>query len=260
MIKVFSKFRPCIDLHNGEVKQIVGGTLSDNQGELKTNFTSEKPSSWYAKLYAKNQASGGHIIKLGPGNDVAAQNALEAWPGHLQIGGGINPSNAQKWLDFGASHLIVTSFLFEKNQFSWSRLEEMVAITGKDRLVIDLSCRRVEEGWAVATNRWQTVTSTLITADLISKLEVYCAEFLIHAADVEGLQQGIDEDLIKFLSNCVSIPTTYAGGARNIDDLRLINELSSGKLDLTIGSALDVFGGEGCTFSECIDWNQGHLA
>lgn len=251
-----SLFRPCIDLHNGQVKQIVGGTLSDDDQTLKTNFSSDQPSSWYTKLYQENQVLGGHVIKLGPGNDQAAQDALQAWPGGLQVGGGITIENAQYWLDQGASHVIVTSWLFVGSEFSFGRLMELSQAIGKDKLVLDLSCRKVPEGWAIATNRWQTITSTLLSKGLIELLEDYCDEFLIHAADVEGLQGGIDKELVSALADWVSIPTTYAGGARSVQDLQEVNTLSQGKIDLTIGSALDIFGGSGCTFEECVQWNQ----
>jgi phosphoribosylformimino-5-aminoimidazole carboxamide ribotide isomerase len=243
-------------LHQGQVKQIVGASLQDNEEGLLTNFESDKPSQWYAELYRANQARGGHVIKLGPGNDEAALSALRAWPKALQIGGGIHVGNALEWLDAGASHVIVTSWLFVNNQFSFERLVELSQKVGRERLVLDLSCRKVDQGWAIATNRWQTITDTLLSEGLIQTLEAYCNEFLIHAADVEGLQAGIDDELVTALSSWVKIPTTYAGGAQSIDDLKKVQELSQGNIDLTIGSALDIFGGQGCSFEDCIDWNQ----
>lgn len=249
-------FRPCIDLHQGQVKQIVGGTLSDTASELKTNFSSDKPSQWYAELYQKHQLRGGHVIKLGPGNEEAALAALKAWPQGLQIGGGIDIDNALDWIKAGASHVIVTSALFEGGEFSFPKLIALSEKVDPSRLVLDLSCRRVPEGWAIATNRWQTVTNTLLSQGLIELLESYCAEFLIHAADVEGLQAGIDEELVTTLGQWVSIPTTYAGGARSIADLQLVQDLSQGKIDLTIGSALDIFGGSSCQFEDCVNWNS----
>jgi len=247
-------FRPCIDLHQGQVKQIVGGSLTD-QG-AKTNFVSQNDAAYYARMYREHNLQGGHVIALGPGNSEAATQALGAWPNGLQFGGGVNADNAQGYLDAGASHVIVTSYLFENDQFSWDRLEQIKRITGKDKLILDLSCRKVADGWNIATNRWQTVTDTPVNRETLTKLAEHCAEFLIHAADVEGLQAGIDEELVILLGKHCTIPVTYAGGARSLDDLKRVDELSNGKVDLTIGSALDIFGGSGVTLKECIDWNH----
>ncbi|KAF2720025.1 N--5-amino-1--4 imidazole carboxamide isomerase [Polychaeton citri CBS 116435] len=256
-----TKFRPCIDLHKGSVKQIVGGTLTTQDSDLKTNFTSEHPAAYYAELYRKNDLRGGHVIMLGPGNDEAARAALAAWPAGLQVGGGIKDANARDWIDAGAERVIITSFLFPDGTFSHERLMSVFESIDKDpkRLVIDLSCRRVGGGWKVAMDRWQTITDFEINqeSENISKLEPYCAEFLIHAADAEGLQAGVDEDLVEYLSEVCTIPVTYAGGGRNISDLELVKKLSGGKVDLTIGSALDIFGGKGVTFEECCRWNIG---
>lgn len=251
-------FRPCIDLHQGKVKQIVGGSLNDQGAD--TNFVSPYTSAYYADLYKTHQLQGGHVIALGPGNEEAVLEALKAWPGGLQFGGGVNKSNAAKYLEAGASHVIVTSALFESDEFSFERLEDIKQETGKDRLILDLSCRRTSDGWNIATNRWQTVTRTQINAETLNKLSEHCAEFLIHAADVEGLQGGIDEELVSLLGEHATIPMTYAGGARSIDDLKRVHELSNGKVDLTIGSALDIFGGSGVTLDECIKWNQDNTA
>ena len=238
-------FRPCIDLKDGRVVQIVGGTLSeDRSGQIVVNHVSEQSAGEFASLYRKDGLRGGHVILLGPGNEAAAREALRAYPGGLQVGGGINAENAGEWLDAGASHVIVTSFLFEGGEFAPKRLEMMVHAVGQDRLVIDLSCRRGADGQPyVATNRWQTVTPTRLDAALIQALEPSCAEFLVHAADVEGLCRGIDEELITRLGEWVRLPTTYAGGARLLTDIARVEELSGGKVDLTIGSALDIFGG-----------------
>ena len=249
-----TQFRPCIDLHQGKVKQIVGGSLND-QGAT-TNFVSDKGSVYYAELYKQHQLTGGHVIALGPGNKEAAINALNAWPQGLQFGGGINHENAQEFLKAGASHLIVTSYLFDGDEFSWQRLEKIKAECGKDRLVLDLSCRKTDTGWHIATNRWQTVTNTAVNQQNLKELAKHCDEFLIHAADVEGLQAGIDKDLVKLLGECCTIPVTYAGGARSLEDLKEVHQLSNGKVDLTIGSALDIFGGSGVTLDECIAWNK----
>ena len=249
-----TQFRPCIDLHQGQVKQIVGGSLNDKGAD--TNFVSEYSSRYYAELYRKHQLTGGHVIALGPGNQEAALAALAAWPDGLQFGGGVNADNAASYLDAGASHVIVTSYLFEGGEFSWERLEAVKAVTGKERLILDLSCRRTESGWNIATDRWQTVTELAVNEQTLQELSSHCAEFLIHAADVEGLQAGIDEDLVRLLGEACPIPVTYAGGARSLEDLKRVDELSGGEVDLTIGSALDIFGGSGVTLKECIEWNN----
>ncbi|KAF2768694.1 Phosphoribosylformimino-5-aminoimidazole carboxamide ribotide isomerase [Teratosphaeria nubilosa] len=253
-----TRFRPCIDLHAGSVKQIVGGTLSTDNASLKTNFTSEHPSAYFADLYRKNNLRGGHVIMLGPGNDSAAKEALAAWPQGLQVGGGIKDGNAKEWIDTGAERVIITSFLFPSGSFSLARLQSVLKALDGDsiKLVIDLSCRRVGEGWKVAMDKWQTITEFDINRENIALLEPYCSEFLIHAADAEGLQAGIDEKLVSYLADICTIPVTYAGGGRNLQDLELVERLSGGKVDLTIGSALDIFGGKGVTFEECCEWNR----
>lgn len=247
-------FRPCIDLHQGKVKQIVGGSLNDQGAD--TNYVSPYDAAYYAKLYREHQLQGGHVIALGPGNKEEAIKALSAWPQGLQFGGGVNNDNAAEFLEAGASHLIVTSYLFEGGQLSSDRLENIKRETGRERLVLDLSCRRTEAGWHIATDRWQTVTNTAITKATLTELAGHCAEFLIHAADVEGLQAGIDQELVKLLGEITTIPVTYAGGARSLEDLQLVKQLSNGRVNLTIGSALDIFGGQGVTLEECIDWNN----
>ncbi|KAI9924410.1 Enzyme that catalyzes the fourth step in the histidine pathway [Aspergillus wentii] len=230
-----TKFRPCIDLHSGQVKQIVGGTLSKVDSDLKTNYVSKLPASHYAEQYRKHDLRGGHVVKLGPGNDDAAKDSLSTWPGGLQVAGGITDKNAQYWIDHGAEKVIITSFLFPGGKFSLERLESVLSSLGgdKSKLVLDLK-------------------------ESISLLEPYCSEFLIHAADVEGLQQGIDEELVSKLTEWCTIPVTYAGGARSLQDLEKVHASSQGKVDLTIGSALDIFGGSGVTFDECIQWNKDH--
>ncbi|EDQ90715.1 uncharacterized protein MONBRDRAFT_21369 [Monosiga brevicollis MX1] len=253
-----SLFRPCIDLHDGQVKQIVGGTLSDDKADaVKTNFVSAHPPRYFADLYAQHQLEGGHVIKLGPGNDDAARDALAAWPDHLQLGGGITAANAAEWIAAGASKVIVTSWLFKDGKFDEARAQQLVDTVGRERLVLDLSCRRKPgtQGWFVAIQRWQVVTDLEITQATLDRLSKYCCEFLVHAADVEGLCQGIDEDLVRCLADWSPLPVTYAGGARNLDDLQLVHTLSHGRVDLTIGSALDVFGGSGARFADCVAWN-----
>jgi phosphoribosylformimino-5-aminoimidazole carboxamide ribotide isomerase len=249
-----TQFRPCIDLHQGQVKQIVGGSLND-QG-AQTNFVSENDAAYYAGLYKKHKLTGGHVIALGAGNEQQALNALKAWPQGLQFGGGVSVENAVSYLEAGASHVIVTSALFDGGEFSFEKLEALKSETGAEKLVLDLSCRRTADGWNIATNRWQTVTAMPVNESTLVDLAQHCAEFLIHAADVEGLQAGIDEQLVTLLGQCASIPVTYAGGARSLDDLKKVHQLSNGKVDLTIGSALDIFGGKGVTLDECIKWNH----
>jgi phosphoribosylformimino-5-aminoimidazole carboxamide ribotide isomerase len=238
------RFRPCIDIHQGKVKQIVGETLGSDHKQVVENFVSDKDAGYYASLYKQDQLRGGHIIMLGGGNEAAAEQALTAYPGGLQIGGGITASNAEHYLDMGASHVIVTSYVFQNGELNWTNLEQMVSTIGKERLVIDLSCKERDGQWVVVTNQWKTFSSFEVNQANINVLEGYCNELLIHAVDVEGKRTGVQESLVKQLAEWVHIPTTYAGGARSIDDVKLFNELSKGKLDITIGSALDIFGGE----------------
>jgi len=249
-----TQFRPCIDLHQGKVKQIVGGSLNDQGAD--TNYVSPYDAAHYATQYRDNLLTGGHVIALGPGNKEEALKALRTWPQGLQFGGGVNHENASDFLEAGASHLIVTSYLFENGQLSADRLEKIKRETGTEHLVLDLSCRRTESGWNIATDRWQTVTNTQINQATLDELAGHCSEFLIHAADVEGLQSGIDQELVTLLGDIANIPVTYAGGARSIEDLKLVHQLSKGKVDLTIGSALDIFGGNGISLDECITWNK----
>lgn len=251
-----TKFRPCIDLHEGKVKQIVGGTLSENQSELKTNFVSAQPSSYYAQLYKSDQLTGGHIIQLGAGNEEACLEAIRAYPGGLQVGGGINQDNAAHFLQAGASHVIVTSWLFDQaGVLQKNRLEQLSETIGKENLVVDLSCRKTKTGWVVAMNRWQTLTDVELCAETISYFSNYCDELLIHAADVEGLQAGMDEELLSALGAWAACPITYAGGARSLEDLYLAEKLSNGVVDVTIGSALDIFGGTGAKYQDCVAFN-----
>ena len=252
-----TRFRPCIDLHHGKVKQIIGRTLTDDEANLRTNFVSDQPSAYYAKLYREDDLSGGHVIMLGSGNELAAKEALAAYPQGLQIGGGIHPGNAQSFLDAGASHVIVTSWMFSnEGQFSFERLQEMADGVGREQLVVDLSCRRTESGWRVAKDRWQTLTDLEVNQETFDQLSELCSEFLIHAADVEGSCQGIDEQLVAHLGGWASIPITYAGGARYLADLDLVDSLSKGRVDLAIGSALDLFGGSLICYADCVRHNH----
>jgi phosphoribosylformimino-5-aminoimidazole carboxamide ribotide isomerase len=251
------KFRPCIDLHDGKVKQIVGSTLNDAQPEqLKTNFTAIHPASWYAELYRRDDLTGGHIIKLGPGNDDAALAALSAWPGGMQIGGGISADNGAWWLDRGASHVIVTSAVFRNGMIDEARLRELVQAVGPDRLVLDLSCRRRGDEYYIVTDRWQRFTQVAISEQVLVHLAKECAEFLVHAADVEGQCQGIESGVIEKLAAWSPIPVTYAGGVRNLADLELIRSLGKGRVDATVGSALDIFGGSGMTYVDAVRFHD----
>jgi phosphoribosylformimino-5-aminoimidazole carboxamide ribotide isomerase len=245
------RFRPCIDLHNGVVKQIVGSTLSDcnNQGPV-TNFTSEKPPEWYALKYKEDNLNGGHVIQLGKGNESAAKAALAAWPGGMQIGGGINIDNAAIWLDHGASAVIVTSWVFHGGIINIDRLEKLVKAIGKEHLVLDLSCRKKENAYMIVTDRWQTFTREAVTHELLDRLSAYCAEYLIHAVDVEGKCDGIEIDLVKMLGLWNKVPITYAGGIRSMEDIRIIEDLGRGHIDFTVGSALDIFGGKDLAYKQ----------
>lgn len=247
-------FKPCIDLHQGRVKQIVGGSLTESGA--RENFVSDREASWFAARYREDELVGGHVILLGPGNEEAARGALAAYPGGLQLGGGITPENARGWLERGASKIIVTSFLFEGGRFQEKRLDALLQTVTPAELVVDLSCRKVEGGYRVATNRWQTVTETAVDAALFERLRGRASEVLVHAADVEGLCRGIDEDLVRKLGEWSDLPCTYAGGARSIEDLARVEELSSGRVDLTVGSALDLFGGQEVRYDECVAWNR----
>ena len=257
-----TKFRPCIDLHDGCVKQIVGGTLKDAGGGPVENYVAEQPASWFAQKYRDDGLGGGHVIKLGPGNDDAARSALAAYPGGLQLGGGITAGNAREWIEAGASHVIVTSWLFDSDgRLLTDRLKELVNTIGRQRVVLDLSCRRCDPSgdgvaWRVAMNRWQTLTEVEITPASLDSLAQYASEFLIHAADVEGLCQGIDEDLVRLMGTWAGLPMTYAGGAATFADVELVETASGGAVDVTVGSALDLFGGTGIPYDELVRWNQ----
>ncbi len=248
-------FRPCIDLHEGKVVQIVGGSLGGQSGGLRTNFVSDRSAAWFAELYKRDGLTGGHVIMLGPGNEAEARAALAAYSGGLQIGGGVNTDNARGWLDVGASHVIVTSWVFRDGQLDLVRLAQLVQLVGKDRLVLDLSCRKRGGDYFVVTDRWQKFTELKITADTLQTLARSCAEFLIHAVDVEGLCRGIDRELVEKLGLWSPIPTTYAGGANSISDLEEVTRVGHGKVDLTIGSALDIFGGTGVRYADALAFN-----
>ncbi len=251
-------FRPCIDLRDGKVVQIVGGTLSDNPAAVRTNFVSERPASWFAELYKRDHLTGGHVIMLGAGNETLAREALAAYPGGLQIGGSVNASNARGWLDAGASHVIVTSWVFREGRVDEQRLAELVDIIGRERLVLDLSCRKRDGNYFVVTDRWQKFTDATLSAATLKKFSESCAEFLIHAVDVEGLCRGIDGELVERLAAWSPIPVTYAGGANSLADLETVRRLSQGRVGLTIGSALDIFGGKSVRYEDAVQFNRAH--
>jgi len=239
------RFRPCIDLHDGQVKQIVGATLGrEGDEQPRTNFASPHPPAHYARLYRRDNLTGGHVIMLGPGNEQAACEALAAWPGGFQVGGGITADNAASWLDRGASHVIVTSHVFHDGLLDQERLEALCRRVGRRRLVLDLSCRRLQGRYLVVTDRWQTFTRLEVNGRLLERLAKYCDEFLVHGVDVEGRCAGVDRELIEILAERTPIPVTYAGGVSSLADLALVREAGSGRLDVTVGSALDVFGGD----------------
>ncbi|MEA4861751.1 MAG: phosphoribosylformimino-5-aminoimidazole carboxamide ribotide isomerase [Victivallaceae bacterium] len=237
-----SRFRPCIDLHAGRVKQMVGGTLGDEK-EL-TNFVSERSPAYYAELYRADNLNGGHIIKLGPGNDDAAREALAAWPGGMHIGGGVNAANARNWLDAGAEKVIVTSCAFKNGMVDWDSISALVNSVGRDRLVLDLSCRKRNGKYFVVTDLWRKFTNVEVTPGMLEEFSRVCSEFLIHAVDVEGRQSGVDCDLIALLARFSPIPTTYAGGIRNFADIDLVEFAGADIIDYTVGSALNIFGGK----------------
>ncbi|MFD0674768.1 phosphoribosylformimino-5-aminoimidazole carboxamide ribotide isomerase [Cohnella sp. GCM10027633] len=247
------RFRPCIDIHQGKVKQIVGETLQVDASKVVENFVSERGADYYASLYKEDGLTGGHIIMLGGGNRDAALSALRAYPGGLQIGGGITADNAAEYLREGASHVIVTSYVFRDGRLDMDNLRRIASEVGKDRLVLDLSCKEKEGKWYVVTNQWTTFSDLEVNEANVRELESYCDEFLIHAVDVEGKREGVQERLAEKLAEWSRIPATYAGGARSIADLSRFRDITGGKLDITIGSALDIFGGT-LPYREVVDY------
>ena len=249
------KFRPCIDLHQGKVKQIVGGTLTDDNNNVQTNFEAEHSPAYYAELYRRDKLTGGHVIMLGPGNREAAREALTAYPGGLQVGGGINCDNAREWLDAGAAQLILTSYIFADGELKQKRLDNIFEVVGRDKLVLDLSCRLKDGKYYIVTDRWQKFTNCEVNADTLKHLSEYCTEFLIHAVDVEGKQAGIDENLIEIMAAYSPIPAVYAGGIRSLEDIETIRQKGSDRIDFTVGSALDIFGGK-LKYSDVVKYCQ----
>lgn len=244
------EFRPCIDIHNGRVKQIVGGSLRDAGNQAEENFVSEQEASFFARLYRNAGIKGGHIILLNPAGSEyyeatksQALSALSAYPGGLQVGGGITPENAGVFLEAGASHVIVTSYVFRDGRIHYDNLKKIVETVGRKHLVLDLSCKRTDDGYLVVTDRWQKLTGERVERTLLDRLSDYCDEFLVHAVDVEGKANGIEEQLADLLGSWGGCPITYAGGVHSYEDLELLGRLGRGRLNVTIGSALDLFGG-----------------
>lgn len=235
-------FRPCIDLHEGKVKQIVGSSLNDEGA--KENYVSSHGADYYANLYKESGLIGGHVIALGKGNQGEIEKALKAYPKGLQVGGGINADNAAWYINEGASHVIVTSYIFSKGKFELENLMKMTELIGKEHLVIDLSCRKKDNTYYVVTDRWQKYTEFEINKENLAYLSKFCSEFLIHAVDVEGLQSGIDIELLQKMSEWVTIPCTYAGGIQSMEDIEIIDQMGKGRIDFTVGSGLDLFGGQ----------------
>lgn len=238
------QFRPCIDLHEGKVKQIVGSTLGHKDVAVIENFISEHSPSYFANMFATDGLTGGHVIMLGSGNEAAAMEALQAYPNGLQVGGGITADNAKAYIEAGASHVIVTSYIFHDGKLDMERLHALVEAVGKNHIVIDLSCRKKDGKWFVVTDKWTKFSDFEVNAHSIKTIEAYCDELLIHAVDVEGKRSGMQEELVEDLANWTSIPTTYAGGVRSLEDLKKFEQIGQGKLHVTIGSALSIFGGD----------------
>ena len=244
------EFRPCIDIHNGEVKQIVGGSLRDAGDAAEENFVAGKPAAFYAGLYREAGIRGGHVILLNSRDSAhygatkrQALEALRAYPGGLQAGGGITTENAGEFLDAGASHVIVTSYVFRDGQIQYDHLKKLVRKTGRQHLVLDLSVRKKEDRYYIVTDRWQKYTRVELTEQVLDELAGYCDEFLVHAVDVEGKAGGIETDVAELLGNWGRQPVTYAGGVHSLEDLRTLKKLGRDRVHVTIGSALDLFGG-----------------
>jgi len=256
------RFRPCIDIHGGCVKQIVGGSLVDGKG-AKENFVSEQNGGFYGKLYKDRGLSGGHIILLDKAGTDAyskdmeqARSALEVFPLGLQIGGGITAENAKEFLDMGASHVIVTSYVFKDGKVNENNLRRLVKAVGKNRLVLDLSCRKKDGSYYIVTDRWQKFTDVKLDEQSLEKFSACCSELLVHAVDVEGKAKGIEEDVASLLGE-FGFPATYAGGISSFEDIETLCTLGKGRIDFTIGSALDIFGGS-MPFEEVVRFTENH--
>lgn len=244
------EFRPCIDIHNGKVKQIVGGSLTDQDNGAEENFVSEYDAAYYAELYKSKNLKGGHIILLNPPSSAyyeetkkQALQALSVFPGGFQAGGGITADNAGVYLDAGASHVIVTSYVFRDGIIQFPNLLKLLREVGQNHLVLDLSCRKKDGNYYIMTDRWQNFTNVMLNQDTLDQLASYCSEFLVHAVDVEGKSEGVEEELLGILGEWNKIPITYAGGIHTYDDISKIKLLGKKKINITIGSALNLFGG-----------------
>ncbi|BBN08292.1 phosphoribosylformimino-5-aminoimidazole carboxamide ribotide isomerase [Marchantia polymorpha subsp. ruderalis] len=269
-------FRPCIDIHQGKVKQIVGSTLAIvddpasedsvngedlNAGSsLVTNFVSEQSAAYFAKLYKSHKLKGGHVIALSKdeASEVEARKALGEYPGGLQFGGGVNPENAERYLEYGASHVIVTSYIFSQGELDLEKLQKLVTVVGKDKLVLDLSCRKKDGQYFVVTDRWQRFSNFVVNKDTLEELGKYADEFLVHGVDVEGKRLGVDEELVRLLGENSPIPVTYAGGVSSMKDLDVIIEAGGGKVHVTVGSGLDIFGGS-IPYSDVLNWHYKNM-
>lgn len=254
------QFRPCIDIHDGKVKQIVGGSLRDENNNVVENFVANQDAPYFANLYKGFELKGGHIILLNKAGTPEyeetkkqAINALQAYPGGLQVGGGITPENAKEFIDAGASHVIVTSYVFSDGKLHMERLQKLVDTVGKENLVLDLSCKKKENGYVIVTDRWQNETDFVLTHENLDYLASFCDEFLIHAVDVEGKMNGVEEELVTYLGQWGKIPVTYAGGVHAFEDIEVLKEKGNNKLDVTVGSALDLFGGN-LSFTDLLEY------
>ena len=273
------EFRPCIDIHNGKVKQIVGGSLRDECDTAEENFVSGQDAAFYAEFYKSRGIRGGHIILLNAKDSPyyketkeQALLALRTWPGALQVGGGITAENAEEFLNAGASHVIVTSYVFKNGRVDYENLKKLFSVTGREHLVLDLSCRRkktaeecvnkvnseTDEDYYIVTDRWQKFTEEKITSGLLDRLSSYADEFLIHAVDVEGKASGIERHLAELLGGWNRIPVTYAGGVGSFEHLAQLREWGRGRLNVTVGSALDLFGGT-MKFDEVLDYCRNNI-
>lgn len=251
-----TRFRPCIDLHSGKVKQLVGGTFSDGaSAATEVNFETDQSAAHFAALYARDALPGGHVIMIGPNNEAPALSALRAFPGGMHVGGGITDLNAARFLDAGASHVIVTSFVFSGGDIQWDRVRALHRAIGKDRLVLDVSCKHVDGRYVVCTDRWQRLTRFPVDAESVARISDHCDELLVHAVDNEGKKAGIDLRLIDGLASWSNCPVTYAGGVANISDLDRAKDAGRGRVDITIGSALDLFGGS-LKYTDAVEWQR----
>lgn len=254
------EFRPCIDIHNGKVKQIVGASLRDEGDFAAENFVAKQSAADFARLYKNAGLRGGHVILLNARDSdyyeatkAQALEALAAYPGGLQVGGGIAADNASDFIRAGASHVIVTSYVFAGGEIHYDRLEELRRLVGKEHLVLDVSCRKRDGDYYVVTDRWQKLTEERVTPGLLTRLSDYADEFLIHAVDVEGQARGIELALVSMLGGWKGIPVTYAGGVGSFSDLEQLREAGRGRVNVTIGSALNLFGGS-MDFAEVLNY------